>query len=89
MAIRCNNCYTKVNYLGEDLIHGGTRIQCPDCGKLWSMGQSMTGPEKHFYPIDENGDIRSYSDAPIDTLNPNCLFYLALIIIIAVFFLIK
>jgi DNA-directed RNA polymerase subunit RPC12/RpoP len=83
MAIRCNDCYTKVDYLGKDRVWGGTRIECPDCGKRWSMGRSMTGPEAHFLPLDEDGEVDEDGGSPIDTLNPNTLFYLSLIVVIA------
>ena len=91
MAIRCRACWTKVDCLGRDRKNGGQLIKCPDCGAQWSMTQSMTGPEAHFMSLDEDGEFTDEyvcSNAPIDTLDPNCIFYLALIaIIVATFFL--
>jgi len=91
VAIRCRDCWTKVEYLGRDRKYGGELIKCPDCGTQWSMGQSMTGPEACFMPLDKDGEFTGdygCSNAPVDTLNPNCIFYLALIaIIVATYFL--
>ena len=85
MAVKCSKCWVEVVDLGRDRRHGGQIIECPDCKQTWSQGHSMTGPEWHFMSLDKDGniewpEIQRY--LPVDTLDPNVLFYLALIVII-------